>query len=41
LEARGILFERLDLLQIERETNATIAGFVETKRSKGGELRPT
>jgi hypothetical protein len=37
VEARGILFERLDLLQIERETNATIAGFVETKRSKGGE----
>jgi hypothetical protein len=37
MEARGILFGRLDLLQIECETNATIAGFVETKRSKGGE----
>jgi hypothetical protein len=34
-EARGILFNPLDLLKIERETNPTIAAYVEAKRSKG------
>jgi hypothetical protein len=35
--ARAVLYDRLDLLQIERETNSTIPGFVESKRCKGGQ----
>jgi hypothetical protein len=34
-EARGILYNRMDLLKIEHETNPTIAGYVEAKRSRG------
>jgi hypothetical protein len=34
-EARGILYNRMDLLKIERETNPTIAGYVEAKQSRG------
>jgi hypothetical protein len=34
LEARGVLFNRLDLLEIEREMNPTIAAYVKAKRSK-------
>jgi hypothetical protein len=34
-EARGILFNRLDLLKIKRETNPTIVAYVEAKQSKG------
>jgi hypothetical protein len=35
MEARGVLFNKLDLLKIKRETNPTIAAYVEAKRSKG------
>jgi hypothetical protein len=35
MEARGVLFNRLDLLKIERKTNLTIAAYVQAKRSKG------
>jgi hypothetical protein len=34
MEARGVLFNRLDLLKIERKTNPTIAAYIKAKRSK-------
>jgi hypothetical protein len=36
-QARRILADRLYLLEVERETNPTVAAFVEAKRSKGDE----
>jgi hypothetical protein len=36
MEARKILADRLDILTIERETNATVAGLVETRKLKKG-----
>jgi hypothetical protein len=36
-QARRVLADRLYLLEIERETNPTVAAFVEAKRSKGDE----
>jgi hypothetical protein len=36
-QARRILADRLYLLEVERETNPTVAAFVEAKRSKGNE----
>jgi hypothetical protein len=36
-DARAVLYDPLDLLQIERETNSTITGFVESKHCKGGQ----
>jgi hypothetical protein len=35
--ARRVLADRLYLLEVERETNPTVAAFVEAKRSKGDE----
>jgi hypothetical protein len=32
-----VLADRLNLLEVERETNPTVAAFVEAKRSKGDE----
>jgi hypothetical protein len=37
VQARRVLADRLYLLEVERETNPTVAAFVETKRSKGDE----
>jgi hypothetical protein len=37
VQARRVLADRLYLLEVERETNPTMAAFVETKRSKGDE----
>jgi hypothetical protein len=36
-QARRVLANRLYLLEVERETNPTVAAFVEAKRSKGDE----
>jgi hypothetical protein len=36
-QARRTLADRLYLLEVERETNPTVAAFVEAKRSKGDE----
>jgi hypothetical protein len=36
MEARKILADRLDILTIERETNSTVAGLVETRKLKKG-----
>jgi hypothetical protein len=36
-QARRVLADRLYLLEVERETNPTVAAFVEAKRSKGDE----
>jgi hypothetical protein len=36
-QARKVLADRLYLLEVERETNPTVAAFVEAKRSKGDE----
>jgi hypothetical protein len=35
VQARRVLADRLYLLEVERETNPTVAALVETKRSKG------
>jgi hypothetical protein len=35
VQARRVLADRLYLLEVERETNPTVAAFVEAKRSKG------
>jgi hypothetical protein len=37
VQARRVLADRLYLLEVERETNPTVAAFVEAKRSKGDE----
>jgi hypothetical protein len=37
VQARRVLADRLYLLKVERETNPTVAAFVEAKRSKGDE----
>jgi hypothetical protein len=37
VQARRVLADRLYLLEVERETNPTVAAFVEAKRSKGYE----
>jgi hypothetical protein len=37
VQARRVLANRLYLLEVERETNPTVAAFVEAKRSKGDE----
>jgi hypothetical protein len=37
VQARRVLANRLYLLEVERETNLTVAAFVEAKRSKGDE----
>jgi hypothetical protein len=37
VQARRVLTDRLYLLEVERETNPTVAAFVEAKRSKGDE----
>jgi hypothetical protein len=37
VQARRVLAKRLYLLKVERETNPTVAAFVEAKRSKGDE----
>jgi hypothetical protein len=37
VQARRVLADRLYLLGVERETNPTVAAFVEAKRSKGNE----
>jgi hypothetical protein len=38
VQARRVLADRLYLLEVERETNPTVAAFVEVKRSKGQEV---
>jgi hypothetical protein len=35
IQARRVLADRLYLLEVERETNPTVAAFIEAKRSKG------
>jgi hypothetical protein len=37
VQARRVLADRLYLLEVERETNPTVAAFVESKRLKGDE----
>jgi hypothetical protein len=37
VQDRRVLADRLYLLEVERETNPTVAAFVEAKRSKGDE----
>jgi hypothetical protein len=37
VQVRRVLADRLYLLEVERETNPTVAAFVEAKRSKGDE----
>jgi hypothetical protein len=37
VQARRVLADRLYLLEVERETNPTVAAFLEAKRSKGDE----
>jgi hypothetical protein len=37
VQARRVLADRLYLLVVQRETNPTVAAFVEAKRLKGGE----
>jgi hypothetical protein len=37
VQARRVLADRLYLLEVERETNPTVAALVETKRLKGDE----